>query len=110
MKRDPTSAPFNFEAIPYWLEPDLSDETKQVSYRAFKFVALYLLSTTINFLIVFVPIFIYVGLDGFKGVSAWWVIPMWWLILSAPWGILLGLLAWLDFTRACRKRTEESNK
>lgn len=110
MKRDPTSAPFNFEAIPHWLEPELWDETKCVQHRGLKFIGLYTLSAAINSLIVFVPIFIYVGADGFKGVSVWWVIPMWWLLLSTPWGILIGLLSWWDFTRACRKLAKQKQK
>jgi hypothetical protein len=94
--------PFNFDAIPLWLKPDLWDETKAVRCRGLFFVALYTLSAAVFVAIIAVPVGIYKG-KHMIGTTA-----LIWLAFSFPGGILLGLAAWWDFVRASRKIAAEA--
>ena len=102
MKKDPTSAPFNYEAIPHWLEPDLCDETKAIRFRFLKFIALYTLSVLANALIIYIPIVIYKclgGLGGLGGLSGLKSLMLWWIILSTFGGVFIGMGGYMDFKR-----------
>lgn len=107
MKPDNNAPPFNVDAIPLRLMPDLWDEKKTIRYRGLMFITLYTLSITINFLLFFIPIGIYVYIGGTNGLYMVVATIKWWLILSIPMGVIGGLAAWWDFTRACRKLAKE---
>lgn len=107
MKRDPYSAPFNFEAIPHWLAPDLNDATKEINYRGLKFIAVNTLSVAVNFLLCAIPVGIYLYFYRVNELHIVISTIKWWLILSIPWGVMVGLAAWWDFTRAHRKLAKE---
>ncbi len=107
MKPDNNFPPFHADAIPLRLLPDLWDETKILKYRGLKFIALYTLSMAINFLLVFIPIGIYVYFGRINGLHMVVATIKWWLIISTPCGVLMGLAVWWDFTRECRKLAKE---
>jgi hypothetical protein len=98
MKPDstPPGVPFNIDAIPIWLKPDLWDETKVVRCRGLLFIVLYSLSTTAFGAILAIPIGIY------KGINAIGTTTLVWLSLSLSVGVLVGLAAWWDFARRSR--------
>ena len=98
MKPDSTAPgiPFNFDAIPIWLKPDLWDETKVVRYRGLLFILLYTLSAAACVAIIFVPIGFY------KGRYAMGTTALIWFFLSLPGGLFVGLAAWWDFVRRSR--------
>lgn len=104
MKPDstPPGSPFNFDAIPLWLKPDLWDETKAVRCRGLFFILLYTLSVAAFGTILAVPVGIYKGAD-MAGTTA-----LLWLTLSLCFGIPLGLAVWWDFVRGCRKIAAEA--
>jgi hypothetical protein len=107
MKPDSSSpgVPFNFDAIPLWLKPDLWDETKVVRCRGLFFILLYTLSALVFVGIIAIPVGIYKGKDA-AGTTA-----LIWLALSLPGGVLLGLAACWDFNRGCRRiAAEAANK
>jgi hypothetical protein len=98
MKPDPdvSGVPFNFDAIPMWLYPDVWDETKQIRLRGLWFVLLYALS-----LLVFLALFMFFGAIIFSRPIG----PMLWfsLVIGVPGGAILGLSAWWDFTQRRKK-------
>jgi hypothetical protein len=99
---NPPGIPFNFDAIPLWLKPDLWDEAKKVRCRGLLFVVLYTLSAAAFGAILFVPAGIYKGKD-MMGTTA-----LVWLALSLPGGLVLGFASWWDFVRGCRKIAAEA--
>lgn len=106
MKPDmnPPGAFFNFDAFPFWVYPDLWDETKKVRFRGLWFVILYTLSFSI-----------FSGLILFPGSLIFTNKPLWtttwvWLYLFTPWGFFLGLAAWWDFTKRSKKLLEEKTE
>lgn len=99
-----TGMPFNFDAIPLWLYPDVWDETKHVQLRGLWFVLLY----SISFM-VFFSAFMFVGALIFSR-SIW---SMLWfaLIISVPGGFIVGVASWWDFTYRRKKLLfEEAQK
>jgi hypothetical protein len=93
--------PFNFDAIPLWLYPEVFDDTKEVAYRGGWFVFLYVLSAALNGLILFGPVGLYMATGNLHSVIATVAI---WLAISLPGGIILGLAVWWDYTREVRKK------
>ncbi len=107
MKPDsnPPGIPFNVDAIPVWLKPDLWDETKVVRCRGLLFILLYTLSVAVFVGIIAIPVGIY------KGIHAAGTTALVWLAFSLPGGILVGLAVWWDFVRGCRRiAAEAANK
>ena len=104
MKPDSNSpgVPFNFDAIPLWLKPNLWDETKMVRCRGMLFIALYTLSFSAFMAILAIPVGIY------KGVNETATTVLVWIAVSFPGGVMLGLAAWWDFTRARRRIVAET--
>jgi lysylphosphatidylglycerol synthetase-like protein (DUF2156 family) len=89
--------PYNFDAIPVLLKPDLWDETKNIRFRGLLFVLLYTLLAAAFVAILAVPVGFYKGRDA-AGVTA-----LIWLVLSLCLGIPYALAVWWDFIRAsCR--------
>lgn len=102
--RDVTGMPYDFNAIPMWIYPDVWDETKQIRLRGLWFVVL----DTISFLI-FIAIFIFPGALIFDKslIAAAWV----WIFIGIPFGLISGLASWWDFTRLHKKMLlEEARK
>ncbi|MES2741713.1 MAG: hypothetical protein V4754_12280 [Pseudomonadota bacterium] len=99
MKPDsnPPGSPFDFDAIPLWMKPDLWNEKKIVRYRGCYFIFLYSLSTLIFASFIFVPIGIYQGSNMIYTTIAVWICT------SLPWGLIIGVLAWRDFAVKKRK-------
>ncbi len=85
MKPDstPPGVPFNFDAIPLWLKPDLWDESKTVRCRGLLFIVLYTLSVAAFMAILAVPAGIY------KGADMMLTTVLLWLALSLPGGVLM---------------------
>lgn len=84
-----------------WLYPEVFDETKEVAYRGGWFVFLYVLSTVLNGLILFGPVGLYMATGNLHSVIATVAI---WLAVCVPWGIIIGLATWWDYTREVRKK------
>jgi len=100
---DVTGVPFNFDAIPVWIFPDLWDETKKVRLRGLYFVLLYTISV-----LVFLAIFMLFGAIIFSrsiGLMLWFA-----LIISLPIGGIVGLGSWWDFTQRRKKLTLEAER
>jgi hypothetical protein len=108
MKPDNSFPPFYPDAIPLYIEPDLWDETKPLRFRSLKFVVLYTLSTVINFLMVFVPVAFVSASRNSSAVDGILGTAIWWLLLSTPIGIWIGLGAWGDFARTCQKLADQA--
>ena len=99
--------PFNFNLIPVWLYPDLFEETKEVNYRGGWFVVLYLISTLLNMLFIFGPLYIYTFFtEPDRAIVALYI----WLAIGIPFGVLLGLGMWRDFNLQCRKLKNTETK
>lgn len=98
MKPDPdvSGVPFNFDAIPMWLYPDVWDETKQVRLRGLWFVLLYTLSA----LIFTGVVAIFLALIFSKSMT---VMAIGGLFFGGLGGIVIGLSAWWDFTHRRKK-------
>lgn len=96
---------FNFDAIPYWVKPELWDREKSVHCRGLQFVLLYILSTALFVTFFAIPIGIYLGIEHVQ------VTVGIWLALTLISGTLIGLGVWWDFIRECRKLAlqEETN-
>jgi hypothetical protein len=92
---DHSGAPFDFNALPTWLYPDVWNENKSVKLRGLWFILLYTISTLLFTALVFVPIALYL--------EAWFTPFVIWLILGFGWGPLIGLGVWWDFTKRARK-------
>ncbi len=94
MKPDPdvSGMPYNFDTLPMWLLPSLWDEHKKVRLRGLWFVLLYTLSFLVFGALFAFPLAIIFG----KPLIATTYV---WLSLCVPSGIILGFLAWWDFTR-----------
>jgi hypothetical protein len=101
LKPDPdvSGVPYNFDALPMKISPDLWDETKRMRLRGLWFVLLYTLSV-----LVFGSLFLFpLALVFDKPI----ILTAWiWLSLCTPAGIILGCIAWWDFTRKCTKLLE----
>ena len=101
MTPDGKVPPFNLDALPLWLYPNISDETKEVANRGGWFVLLYTLSMLFNGLVVFGPIALYMAFGGWRGMVVTLAV---WVTVSVPVGIIVGLAAWWDYRRAARKK------
>lgn len=102
--RDVSGMPYDFNAIPMWLYPDVWDETKQVRLRGLWFVLLY----SISFL-AFFSVFMLIGALIFS--RPIWSMLWFALIISVPIGGISGLASWWDFTRLHKKLLlEEAQK
>lgn len=100
---DVTGMPFNFDAIPMWLYPDVWDETKQVRLRGLWFVLLYALS----YLVFFSTLMIIGALIFSRPIWS----MLWFSLISVSAGSLMGLASWWDFTRRRKKLLlEEAQK
>ena len=98
--------PFNFNRIPLWLYPDLFEEHKNVIYRGWWFVFLYLISTLLNMLLIFGPISIFMFFGGGDGAAVALYV---WLAIGTPFGICLGLLMWREFNLQSRNLKQREN-
>jgi hypothetical protein len=96
--------PFNLDALPLWLHPDIFDETKDVANRGGWFVLLYTLSMLLNSFFIFGPMALYMAFGGGNGMVVALAI---WVSASVPAGILIGLAVWWDYRRAARKKDGE---
>ena len=93
---DVSGVPFNFNAIPMWLYPDVWDETKQMRLRGLWFVLLYSLSALIFTCVVAISL----ALIFSKPMKVMAVVG---LFFGGLGGIVIGLSAWWDFTRRRKK-------
>jgi len=101
MKPDGKVPPFNLDAIPLWICPDLFDETKDVQYRELRIVSLYCVSMLAHELMIFGPLAIYMAFgQGNRAKGALLV----WLAVGVPFGLLLGLGMWWDFHKYVKQR------
>jgi hypothetical protein len=85
--------PFDFDAVPMWLEPRLWNENIDLKLRWLRFLVLYTISTLVNMLLVFGPVAVFLGTKDLLITSCLW------LITSLPGGLILGLCAWRDFSK-----------
>jgi hypothetical protein len=88
-------SPFNFDAIPIWLYPDVWDEHKSVKLRGFWFLFLYTLSSLTFNGFIFLPIALFSG--------NWHKVFLIWLMFGVVGGVIVGLAVWWDFTKRARK-------
>ena len=104
MKPDPdvSGVPFNFDAIPMWLYPDVWDETKRVRLRGLWFVLLY----TLSFLVFGAVFIFFIALIFSKPINA---LVWYWLFSSFPLGGMIGLASWWDFMRRSKKLLLENS-
>lgn len=97
---DPKSEPgsvFNLHALPLWLKHDLWDERKEVPFRGFLFITLYVISSAVFIGILFFPASLIIG-GGSLG-----TISLIWLMASAFFGVPMGLACWWELELAKRK-------
>ncbi|WP_179106938.1 hypothetical protein [Variovorax sp. KK3] len=87
--------PYNFDAIPLWIEPDLWNLEVNVHWRRSKLVLLYGLSMIGMATAIFLPIFLYLGVssgfDSTRALGVWlpWVMT---ISLAPPYACrLVGL-------------------
>jgi hypothetical protein len=104
MKPDNKVPPFNLDALPLWLYPDIFDETKDIANRGGWFVFLYSLSMLLNSFFLFGAIALYMAFGGRQNILVTLAV---WLAVSIPTGILIGLAVWWDYRRAARKAAGE---
>ena len=102
MKIDSSFPPFNTDAFPQWVRPDLLDETKEIAHRGWLIVGLYLASLLLNGLIICGPLAIYMAFGSFRGVLVSLSI---WLVIFFPGGILIGLAVRREFNVRVKKMT-----
>ena len=100
MKIDSSFPPFNTDAFPLWVRPDLFDETKEIAHRGWLIVGLYLASLLLNGLIICGPLAIYMAFGGFHGVVVSLSI---WLIIFFPGGLVIGLAVRREFNMRVKK-------
>ena len=97
--------PFNLDALPVWFYPNLFEEEKEVAYRGWWFVLLYLVSILLNTLFIFGPIAVYMMIgSGLQGLTVTLAI---WLAFGIPSGVLVGLAGWREFNLQKRRLQEE---
>jgi hypothetical protein len=98
---DVSGTPFNFDAIPMWLYPDVWDEAQQVRLRGLWFVLLYVLST----LFFTEVIALILALVFSKSIV---VMAVWGVGFGILGGVLIGLSAWFDFVHRRKKLLVEN--
>lgn len=91
--------PYNFDALPLLILPELWDEGKKVKGRGAWFVFLYTLSIVVFGIFAFIPVALYCFLGGSKISS----IASLWFGFHFLAGGLTGFAVWRDFVRASRK-------
>ena len=99
---DVSGVPFNINAIPMSIYPDVWDETQKIRLRGLWFVLLYLLSFLVFGALFLFPLAL---IFGKPMLMTTWV----WLFLCVPFGVIIGLAAWWDFTRKSKKLLAEKN-
>ncbi|WP_143042553.1 hypothetical protein [Variovorax sp. YR752] len=102
--------PFDFNAIPLWIEPNLFKFDLLIPWRRTKIAIFYALSAAVGNGLVFLLLFVLVGIvHSFEGKAALALFVIW-AISSGVLAPLTGLAVLWDFTKAKRKHEEESEK
>lgn len=100
-----TGMPYNFDALPLLILPDLWNEEKNVPWRGAWLVLLYTLSVFVFGIFAFIPIGLYcvLGRSNMSSIAALW------FGFHFIGGILMGFAVWHDFVRARRKLRAQEN-
>lgn len=100
--------PFDFDAIPRWIEPDLFDFNASISWQKTKIISLYALSCAIGGAWGLFLGYLLIGL--IHEFTKEWAFAFFvlWAIASAVLAPLFGFAAFWDFTKAKRKHEAES--
>ncbi|WP_143072460.1 MULTISPECIES: hypothetical protein [unclassified Variovorax] len=95
--------PFNFDAIPHWVEPELLDFNALIKFRKTKIVCLYALSCAIGGAWVIFLGYLLIGLLH-EFTKEWaFAFFVFWAIASSIFAPLFGLAVLWDFTKAKEK-------
>ncbi|WP_143684647.1 hypothetical protein [Variovorax sp. KK3] len=103
--------PYDFHAIPLWIEPNLWSLENDVHWRKSRIALLYFLSMIFAISAFFSAMFVCLGLsNGFDSGRAKGVWLPW--AMSVPWAPVYGLGVLWDFVKAKRKldQTNTPNK
>lgn len=101
--------PFNFDAIPRWIEPNLLEFDARISRQKLKIISLYALSCVVGIGWGAILGGLVIGMFNEFSTKSALVFLVFWATLSAILGPLFGLAVLWDFTKAKKKHAANAS-